>query len=218
MPDAEQRNDSADVESAAHAAARLLSLMLALARPEEVVPELMAETPAPELHQMITEVLTEAREGTPDEQKAAEEVEKQLAQEGPEKFRSELTMLFVSTLKRIGESRQSTKELIKEFLEYAEEQTSLEALGAAFQKLIDPKGARHTPRKRTAPLAPLAKEGYFTTPADRVHKATVEALAPGAIRELKPNVLQLFGVLPGEAWFAAYPFETGKRTGGRNSL
>jgi hypothetical protein len=65
------------------------------------------------------------------------------------------------------------------------------------------------PRRRLA-LHPLAREGYLIVPSDRIHKATVEALAPGAIRTLSPELQERHGVPPDERFWAAYPFQSGK--------
>jgi hypothetical protein len=65
-------------------------------------------------------------------------------------------------------------------------------------------------RRRPLALHPLAREGYLVVPSDRIHKATVEALVPGAIRPLSPELQQRYGVPADETFWAAYPFRSGK--------
>jgi hypothetical protein len=69
-------------------------------------------------------------------------------------------------------------------------------------------------RWRPLALHPLAREGYLVVPSDRIHKATVEALVPGAIRLLSPELQQRYGIPADETFWAAYPFRSG-RSGNR---
>jgi hypothetical protein len=66
------------------------------------------------------------------------------------------------------------------------------------------------PGRRRLTLHPLAREGYLVVPSDRIHKATVEALAPGAIRPLPLELQQRYGVRPDETFWVAYPFASGR--------
>src|SRR5215212_7414703 len=60
---------------------------------------------------------------------------------------------------------------------------------------LRPWGERWSPGRLLAgiasPSAPSpARWGFLVVPSDRIHKATVEALMPGAIRQLSPDCLE----------------------------
>jgi hypothetical protein len=66
-------------------------------------------------------------------------------------------------------------------------------------------------RGRVRPT-PLAESGYLITPSDRIHKAAVEALAPGALRppaEMRSAEFTAVETHPARFW-AAYAFKSGK--------
>jgi hypothetical protein len=63
---------------------------------------------------------------------------------------------------------------------------------------------------------PLPKTGYTRLPADRINKALIEALAPGAMKELPAGYLDIFG--PGVRFWRPYAFDTGRRPGGYDQL
>lgn len=67
------------------------------------------------------------------------------------------------------------------------------------------------PRLARLSAEPLTRTGYTRLPADRINKAVIEALAPGAMRELPAGYLDIFG--PGVRFSRAYAFGTGRRIG-----
>jgi hypothetical protein len=65
------------------------------------------------------------------------------------------------------------------------------------------------PRLARLSACPLTRNGYTRLPADRINKAVIEALAPGAMRELPAGYLDIFG--SGVKFAHAYAFGTGRR-------
>jgi len=63
---------------------------------------------------------------------------------------------------------------------------------------------------------PLTRTGYTRLPADRINKAVIEALAPGAMCKLPAGYLDIFG--PGVRFSRAYAFGTGRRPLGYDQL
>ena len=63
---------------------------------------------------------------------------------------------------------------------------------------------------------PLPKTGYTRLPADRINKGVIEALAPGAMKDLPAGYLDIFG--GGVKFWRAYPFDIGRRTVGYDQL
>jgi hypothetical protein len=63
---------------------------------------------------------------------------------------------------------------------------------------------------------PLTKTGYTRLPADRINKAVIEALAPGAMKELPAGYLDIFG--PRVRFWRGYAFGTGRRPEGYDQL
>jgi hypothetical protein len=72
------------------------------------------------------------------------------------------------------------------------------------------------PRLARLSTQPLAKAGYTLLPADRINKAVIEALAPGAMKELPAGYLDIFG--HGEKFWRAYAFGTERRPTGYDQL
>src|ERR1043166_5477611 len=79
----------------------------------------------------------------------------------------------------------------------------------AFEVLTRPQLARLS-------TGPLAKTGYTRLPADRINKAVIEALAPGAMKELPAGYLDIFG--PRVRFWRGYAFDTGRRPEGYDQL
>jgi hypothetical protein len=82
-------------------------------------------------------------------------------------------------------------------------------------RLLEQELEKRTKQKRTSKsaLQPLAKEGFIRTPSDRIHKATIEAFMPGAMRkpdEIKTAIAKLDagGQIDSRKFWAAYPIET----------
>jgi hypothetical protein len=72
------------------------------------------------------------------------------------------------------------------------------------------------PRLAKLSTGPLMKTGYTRLPADRINKAMIEALAPGAMKELPAGYLGIFG--PEVRFWRAYAFGTGRRPQGYDQL
>lgn len=73
-------------------------------------------------------------------------------------------------------------------------------------------------RPRLARLSedPLQRAGYTRIPADRINKAVIEALSPGALREPPAGFFKIFA--PGVQFALAYAFGTGRRAPGYDQL
>jgi hypothetical protein len=71
-------------------------------------------------------------------------------------------------------------------------------------------------RRKKIILQPLAESGYVLVQADRINKATVEAFAYGAMRQLPMSYLESLG--PDASFWLAHAFGSGQRTSGRDYL
>jgi hypothetical protein len=71
-------------------------------------------------------------------------------------------------------------------------------------------------RHKKIVLQPLAESGYVLVQADRINKATVEAFAYGAMRQLPMSYLESLG--PDASFWLAHAFGSGQRTSGRDYL
>lgn len=72
------------------------------------------------------------------------------------------------------------------------------------------------PRLARLSTRPLTSTGYTRVPADRINKAVIEALAPGAMLELPAGYLDVFGT--GVRFWRGYAFGTGRRPPGYDQL
>lgn len=57
-------------------------------------------------------------------------------------------------------------------------------------------------------LLPLSRDGCICCPSDRIHKATVEALAPGAMQPISSARLEEFGILGSHAFWRGCVFDS----------
>jgi hypothetical protein len=79
--------------------------------------------------------------------------------------------------------------------------------GIALLYLLEEKArAAVRPRRKRLELAPLAQRGYIKAPADRINKATIEAFAPGAMRELTDEESGFLQISVGGSYWRAYTF------------
>ena len=90
------------------------------------------------------------------------------------------------------------------------------SLGGELERQVSSFEAIERPRLLRLSTTPLTQAGYTRLPADRINKAVVEALAPGAMKELPAGYLDIFG--SGVRFWRAYPFGTGRRPRGYDQL
>lgn len=74
-------------------------------------------------------------------------------------------------------------------------------------------------QKRRGKLGPIATNGFFKTPADRINKAMIESLAPGALKpkdQITPalEALEARGAAPSHLFWAAHTFDSASKSKG----
>lgn len=95
-------------------------------------------------------------------------------------------------------------------------QTLVELLRGELERQVRSFEALARPRLARLSTEPLTRTGYTRVPADRINKAIIEALAPGAMKELPAGYFEMFG--PGARFWRAYAFDTGRRPPGYDQL